>query len=198
MTVTPPHAELPTLSIVRAVERAGMRAEPWKDASEVPAPGRGRLRDGRTIATVASGVFLLGGFIGHAILAGLGPAWGLAEASGAHAVLDELRGVGTRKVVMLTGDNQGTASVVGAETGVDEVRAELLPEDKVTAVESLVSQIGTVAMVSDGVNDAPATVGIAMGAVGSDAAIETADIALMSDARSGEIAAPRGQAQRGA
>jgi Cd2+/Zn2+-exporting ATPase len=86
---------------------------------------------------------------------------------------------------MLTGDNQGTASVVGAETGVDEVRAELLPADKVAAVESLVAELGTVAMVGDGVNDAPAmaraTVGIAMGAVGSDAAIETADIALMSD-----------------
>jgi Cd2+/Zn2+-exporting ATPase len=104
---------------------------------------------------------------------------------GTRAVLDELRAAGIRKIVMLTGDNQGTASVVGAETGVDEVRAELLPEDKVTAVESLVAELGWVAMVGDGVNDAPAmaraTVGIAMGAVGSDAAIESADIALMSD-----------------
>jgi Cd2+/Zn2+-exporting ATPase len=104
---------------------------------------------------------------------------------GTRAVLDELRSAGIRRIVMLTGDNQGTASVVGAETGVDEVRAELLPEDKVTAVESLVAEFGAVAMVGDGVNDAPAmagaTVGIAMGAVGSDAAIETADIALMSD-----------------
>ena len=104
---------------------------------------------------------------------------------GVRAVLDELRATGVRKIVMLTGDNQGTASVVGAETGVDEVRAELLPADKVAAVESLVAELGTVAMVGDGVNDAPAmaraTVGIAMGAVGSDAAIETADIALMSD-----------------
>ena len=104
---------------------------------------------------------------------------------GTRAVLDDLRALGLRRIVMLTGDNQGTASVVGAETGVDEVRAELLPEDKVTAVESLVAEFGAVAMVGDGVNDAPAmaraTFGIAMGAVGSDVAIETADIALMAD-----------------
>lgn len=105
--------------------------------------------------------------------------------SGTRAVLDDLRTLGVRRIVMLTGDNQGTAIVVGAETGVDEVRAELLPEDKVAAVESLVAEFGAVAMVGDGVNDAPAmaraTVGIAMGAVGSDVAIETADIALMAD-----------------
>ena len=83
---------------------------------------------------------------------------------------------------MLTGDNRGTAQAGG---GVDEVHAELLPADKVAKVEELVAKYGAVAMVGDGVNDAPAmgraTVGIAMGAVGTDAAIETADIALMSD-----------------
>jgi Cd2+/Zn2+-exporting ATPase len=104
---------------------------------------------------------------------------------GVRSVLDELRALGIIKTVMLTGDNKGTASFIGAETGVDEIRAELLPEDKVTAVESLVAEYGAVAMVGDGVNDAPAmaraSVGIAMGAIGSDAAIETADIALMSD-----------------
>lgn len=104
---------------------------------------------------------------------------------GTRAVLDDLRTLGVRRIVMLTGDNQGTATVVGAATGVDVVRAELLPEDKVAAVESLVAEFGAVAMVGDGVNDAPAmaraTVGIAMGAVGSDVAIETADIALMAD-----------------
>jgi Cd2+/Zn2+-exporting ATPase len=86
---------------------------------------------------------------------------------------------------MLTGDNSGTANAVAAQTGVDEVRAELLPEDKVSAVETLVKEYGAVAMIGDGVNDAPAmaraTLGIAMGSVGTDAAIETADIALMSD-----------------
>jgi Cd2+/Zn2+-exporting ATPase len=86
---------------------------------------------------------------------------------------------------MLTGDNRGTAEAIARETGVDEIYAELLPADKVVIIESLVAKYGSVAMVGDGVNDAPAmaraTLGIAMGAAGSDAAIETADIALMSD-----------------
>ncbi|MFO0915884.1 MAG: heavy metal translocating P-type ATPase [Pirellulales bacterium] len=96
-----------------------------------------------------------------------------------------MRAAGIQRVVMLTGDNRGTGEAIGREAGVDEVRAELLPEDKVAAVEELVGQYGTVAMVGDGVNDAPAmarsTLGIAMGAAGTDAALETADIALMGD-----------------
>jgi len=99
--------------------------------------------------------------------------------------IEALRREGVEHVVMLTGDNEGTARSIARETGVDEIRAELLPEDKVAAMESLVSRYGNVAMVGDGVNDAPAmaraSIGIAMGAAGSDAAIETADIALMSD-----------------
>jgi Cd2+/Zn2+-exporting ATPase len=101
------------------------------------------------------------------------------------AALAELRRAGIEHLVMLTGDNRPTAEAVAAKSGVDEVLAELLPEDKVTAIESLVAKYGHVAMIGDGVNDAPAlaraTVGIAMGAAGTDAAIETADIALMSD-----------------
>lgn len=104
---------------------------------------------------------------------------------GAKQTLQALRRAGLKHIVMLTGDNRETAQAIAAETGVDEVHAELLPADKVTAVEELVAKYGTVAMVGDGVNDAPAlgraSVGIAMGAAGSDAAIETADIALMSD-----------------
>jgi Cd2+/Zn2+-exporting ATPase len=104
---------------------------------------------------------------------------------GAKQTLAALRDAGLKHVVMLTGDNQETARAIAAETGVDEFHAELLPADKVTAVEKLVAKYGGVAMVGDGVNDAPAlgraSVGIAMGAAGSDAAIETADIALMSD-----------------
>ncbi|HMP04427.1 MAG TPA: heavy metal translocating P-type ATPase [Gemmatales bacterium] len=112
---------------------------------------------------------------------------GLADAvrPTAKATLEALRSVGVRHLVMLTGDNHGTAQAIARETGVDEVHAELLPEDKVTRMEALVAKYGNVAMVGDGVNDAPAlgraTVGVAMGAAGSDAAIETADIALMSD-----------------
>ncbi|MGE0193741.1 MAG: heavy metal translocating P-type ATPase [Planctomycetota bacterium] len=100
-------------------------------------------------------------------------------------LIADLRAAGVQRVVMLTGDNAATAQAIGRETGVDEVRAELLPEDKVRAIEALVEAHGQVAMVGDGVNDAPAlaraTIGVAMGAAGSDAAIETADVALMSD-----------------
>lgn len=101
------------------------------------------------------------------------------------AAIRDLREIGIEHIVMLTGDNKATADRIASETGLDEVVAELLPADKVAAVEGLVSRFGTVAMIGDGVNDAPAmgraTVGVAMGAVGSDAAIEAADIALMSD-----------------
>jgi len=112
---------------------------------------------------------------------------GLADAVRPNAKdsIHALRKAGIRHVVMLTGDNRGTALAIAGETGVDEVLAELLPADKVAAVEKLVTRYSRVAMVGDGVNDAPAlaraTVGIAMGAVGSDAAIEAADVALMSD-----------------
>ena len=103
----------------------------------------------------------------------------------AQAVVARLHALGVGTVVMLTGDNERTARAVAAEVGIDEVRAELLPEDKVAAVEELVARHDVVAMIGDGVNDAPAMArahfAIAMGAVGSDAAIETADIALMTD-----------------
>lgn len=99
--------------------------------------------------------------------------------------IQELRRNGVRHLIMLTGDNEGTAQAFAKQAEIDEVCAELLPENKVAVVESLVSEYGTVAMVGDGVNDAPAmsraTLGIAMGAAGSDTAIETADIALMAD-----------------
>ncbi len=99
--------------------------------------------------------------------------------------VDLLRHQGVTRIVLLTGDGRGTAKAIAAELGIDEVRAELLPEDKAAAVEELRRKHGAVAMVGDGVNDAPALatadVGFAMGAAGSDAALETADIALMAD-----------------
>ena len=108
-----------------------------------------------------------------------------AVRSDARTVVQALHDAGVSPVVMLTGDNEPTARAIAALTGVDDVRAELLPADKVSAIENLVSKYGQVAMVGDGVNDAPAmataSLGIAMGAIGSDAAIETADVALMSD-----------------
>ena len=99
--------------------------------------------------------------------------------------LQHLRKAGIEHLVMLTGDNKTTAENIARQMGLNEVYAELLPEDKVTRVAELTERYGEVAMVGDGINDAPAlaraSVGIAMGAMGSDAAIETADIALMSD-----------------
>lgn len=103
----------------------------------------------------------------------------------AQAVVARLHELGIRPVVMLTGDGAETAELVGRRIGVDAVRARLLPEDKVSAVRTLRELHGSVAMLGDGVNDAPAlaeaTVGLAMGAAGSPATIETADVALMAD-----------------
>jgi Cd2+/Zn2+-exporting ATPase len=99
--------------------------------------------------------------------------------------VSKLHEAGVGRIVMLTGDNEHTARVIGEQVGVDEVRAGLLPEEKVEAVQELTAGDRTVAMVGDGVNDAPAlaaaTVGIAMGAAGTDTALETADVALMGD-----------------
>jgi Cd2+/Zn2+-exporting ATPase len=104
---------------------------------------------------------------------------------GAGRTVQEIKQLGVRRIVMLTGDNEPTARAVAEATGIEEFRAELLPAEKVEVVQSLVSTVGHTAMVGDGVNDAPAMasahIGIAMGAIGSDAAIETADITLMSD-----------------
>lgn len=101
-----------------------------------------------------------------------------------HAI-HNLRAAGITRVVMLTGDNQRTAEAIAKEVGVDEVFADLKPDDKVARIRELEAKVGQVAMVGDGVNDAPAlaqaTIGIAMGAAGTDVALETADIALMSD-----------------
>ncbi|MCB8922227.1 MAG: cadmium-translocating P-type ATPase [Ardenticatenaceae bacterium] len=100
-------------------------------------------------------------------------------------VVQSLRANGIEQVVMLTGDNQRVAERIAAEVGVDAVYADLLPEDKVNAIKEVNEKYGPVAMVGDGVNDAPAlataTIGIAMGAAGTDVALETADVVLMSD-----------------
>jgi Cd2+/Zn2+-exporting ATPase len=99
--------------------------------------------------------------------------------------IDALRRDGVESLVMLTGDSHATARNVADAVGVDEFHAELLPEDKVSAIADLRRRYGSVAMVGDGVNDAPALaaadIGIAMGAAGSDAVLETADVALMAD-----------------
>jgi Cd2+/Zn2+-exporting ATPase len=103
----------------------------------------------------------------------------------AAAAVAQLKQAGVARVVLLTGDNHSVASTLGAALGVDEVRAELLPHQKVEAIKDLQARHGAVAMVGDGVNDAPAlataALGVAMGAAGTDVALETADMLLMGD-----------------
>ena len=103
----------------------------------------------------------------------------------AKSTLDQLRALGIEHLVMLTGDNQKVAAHMAPLVGVTDVRADLLPEHKVAAIQNLQQKFGGVAMIGDGVNDAPALanadVGIAMGAGGTDVALETADVALMAD-----------------
>jgi Cd2+/Zn2+-exporting ATPase len=117
-------------------------------------------------------------------------AWGMIAVrdnlrANARDAVRRLREAGVERVVMLTGDNARTAAAIAREAGIDEVHADLKPDDKARIVRELTAKVGHVAMVGDGVNDAPAlaeaTVGVAMGAAGTDVALETADVALMAD-----------------
>lgn len=135
----------------------------------------GRLeKAGRTVMVVRSGDRYLG-------------VLGLLDTprEAAAEVITQLRQLGLRRIVMLSGDNQGVADAVAAKLGLDAAIGGMMPEDKVAFIKAMREKEGLVAMVGDGVNDAPAmanaTVGIAMGAAGSDVALETADIALMAD-----------------
>ncbi len=138
-------------------------------------------RDCELVGTILH-VAVDGEYLGHIIIADM-------MKDDAKEAIDGLHAAGVKKTVMLTGDRQEVADAVGNELGVDEIRAQLMPQDKVTAVESLLEEHegtkGNVAFVGDGINDAPvlmrADVGIAMGGMGSDAAIEAADIVLMDD-----------------
>ncbi len=116
--------------------------------------------------------------------------WGVIAAADqlrpvAAEVVAQVKRIGVQPVVLLSGDSVHTVQAIAARAGVDESRGDLLPEEKVTAIADLEAKYGAVAMVGDGVNDAPAlaraTVGIAMGGIGSDAAMESADVVLMSD-----------------
>ncbi len=148
--------------------------ERGQEAPEVGAQADAFERDGRTVVVIGNDTHVCGLI---AVADTVRP--------GAREAIAALRRRGISHLIMLTGDNRATGEAIAREAGIDEVHAELLPEDKVAAVEKLVAKYGTVAMVGDGVNDAPAmaraSFGIAMGAMGSDAAIETADIALMTD-----------------
>jgi len=103
----------------------------------------------------------------------------------AAATLERLKEIGIKQMIMLTGDHQNVGDSIARQIGLTEAKGNLLPEDKVKAIQEFQKNGVKIAMVGDGVNDAPAmassTVGIAMGAAGSDVALETADVALMSD-----------------
>ncbi|MFC6888835.1 heavy metal translocating P-type ATPase [Halorubrum trueperi] len=153
------------------------------DGSEGRRGGGGGFADGTLAALEREGKTVI--FVGTETA--LSGAIAIADEvrPGARRAVERLRELGVERVAMLTGDNEGTARAIAEQVGVDEYRAELLPEEKVTAVESLQAEYGEVAMVGDGINDAPALatadVGVAMGAAGTDTALETADIALMGD-----------------
>lgn len=142
-------------------------------SEEVAALAAKLQAEGRSVMVVKSGDRFLG-------------VLGMMDTPRANAreVVADLHRVGVRQTIMLTGDNQQTAVAVAKQVGIDVARGDLLPDQKVSAVAEL-ARLGPVAMVGDGVNDAPAmakaTVGITMGAGGSDVALETADVALMAD-----------------
>lgn len=193
-------------AILGRAERDGITVKAAEDTRTVPGRGLEGRMDGRSV-WLGSDRFAVEKGFGNAIPSDLrdrieeggSTLVAVGDESGVKGILElrdrirpDAKGVvarlhaqGVKKIIMLTGDNARTARAVAAEVGIDEVRAELLPEDKVTAIEELVAEYDMVAMIGDGVNDAPAMArahyGIAMGAVGSDAAIETADIALMTD-----------------
>ena len=176
--------------IQKAEEVSGQGVRAVIDEREVLV-GNGRLMDSaganwhdcELVGTILH-VAIDGVYAGHIIIADM-------VKDDAAAAIAALRKAGVRKTVMLTGDRADVAQAVAAQLGIDEVRAELLPQDKVAQVEALLdaqaaaNPKGKLAFVGDGINDAPvltrADLGIAMGAMGSDAAIEAADVVLMDD-----------------
>ena len=194
-------------AVARHAERAGVRARAVADFQSLTGAGASARVDGRAVyigspalfegrlggnlATVSSDIHRLQSEGKTVVVVGEERApWALLAIrdnvrSNARTAIAALHRAGVRKVVMLTGDNARTAEAIAREVGIDEVYADLKPDDKAVKVRELSAQYGHVAMVGDGVNDAPAlaeaTVGIAMGAAGTDVALETADVALMAD-----------------
>jgi len=170
------------IGVVGVVEGARYRIGSERLLSDINAPESERTRgiierlqsEGRTTMILASEDSILAVF-------------GLADQPRANAAetVRRLKKIGLREIVMITGDNHRVGEIMGARIGVDSVHAELMPEQKIEVIRRLAKENKSVAMIGDGVNDAPAlaaaTVGIAMGAGGTDVALETADIALMAD-----------------
>ena len=195
----------PIAQSVRAYRGAAVAAERVRDVREVSGQGVEAVVDGREVL-VGNGKLMAAHHIAFTAVEAPGTVLYVAADGtylGAIAIADtvkpgavraiaDLRAAGVKKTVMLTGDRAPVAQAVAATLGIDEVHAELLPQDKVAEVEALLAQTerdthgkGKLAFVGDGINDAPvltrADIGIAMGAMGSDAAIEAADIVLMND-----------------
>ncbi|HEV8395484.1 MAG TPA: cation-translocating P-type ATPase [Vicinamibacterales bacterium] len=166
--------------------RPGLGVEGRVDGRDVML-GNARLMALHDIDVAAARPSIAGARVLVAIAGRLAGGLSLVDRPRAQArdALDLLRRAGVRRVAMLTGDESGVARRVAADVGVDEYQAALMPDQKHEAIGRLRAAYGPVAMVGDGINDAPALaaadVGIAMGAVGSDVAIEAADVALMSD-----------------
>ncbi|WKZ45437.1 MAG: heavy metal translocating P-type ATPase [Anaerolineales bacterium] len=194
-------------AIVKAAQTQGMSASPVDEVDSLTGRGLKALMNGKTIwignqkLMDEAGVSLSTEMIQQAEAlqaAGKMLMWIAEEktAIGLIALADTLRSeaaptmnalkkIGVQHTIMLTGDNARSASAIAKEVGLTDFRADLMPENKLTIIRDLVNEYGQVAMIGDGVNDAPAlanaTVGIAMGGAGTDVALETADIALMSD-----------------
>jgi Cd2+/Zn2+-exporting ATPase len=194
-------------AIVRYAEAQGVQPVELADFRSLTGAGASARLDGRTVYIGSPDLFQsklnvslehAWGDINHlqgegktvVIVGDEQDTWGLIAIRdnirlNAQKAIDAMHAAGVDKVVMLTGDNERTAQAIARELGIDEVYADLKPEDKAVKVRELTSRYGHVAMVGDGVNDAPAlaeaTVGIAMGAAGTDVALETADVALMAD-----------------
>ena len=194
-------------AIVKAAQTQGVPASPVDEVDSLTGRGLKALMNGKTIwignqkLMDEAGVSLSTEMIQHAeALQATGKMlmWIAEEktALGLIALADTLRSeaaptmnalkkIGVQHTIMLTGDNARSASAIAKEVGLTDFRADLMPENKLTIIRDLVNEYGQVAMIGDGVNDAPAlanaTVGIAMGGAGTDVALETADIALMSD-----------------
>jgi Cd2+/Zn2+-exporting ATPase len=194
-------------AIVRYAHAQGTQPAELADFRSLTGAGASARLDGRTVYTGSPDLFhsKLGIPLEHAwddinhlqsegktvvVLGDEQAPWGLIAIRdnirpNARDAMAAIHTVGVDKIVMLTGDNQRTAKAIAGELGIDEIYADLKPEDKAVKVRELSERYGHVAMVGDGVNDAPAlaeaTVGVAMGAAGTDVALETADVALMAD-----------------
>ena len=194
-------------AVVRRAEAEGLALPPAGDLQSITARGVQSEVNGETVrigslklwaraeeappAAIAASIERIGASGRSVMVVQHGARWlgviGLADPprETGPATLARLRQMGLTPLVMLTGDHRGVAEAVGRELGLDVIRADLLPEEKVVAIRELTVEHGPVVMVGDGINDAPAlaaaSVGVAMGGAGSAAALETADAALMGD-----------------